>query len=93
MLPGSEGKVNGCKRAKFHRKLHLGRRSPHSPAKNNQSGVGSGMDNLGQWGLGLGDAGFGVLSPCNYGSQEEADEGADEKTDYEGNHFSFSFSK
>jgi len=63
------------------------------PQKNNQSGVGSGMDNLGQWGLGLGDAGFGVLSPCNYGSQEEADEGADEKTDYEGNHFSFSFSK
>lgn len=51
------------------------------------------MGNLGQWGLGLGGAGFGALPPYNYGSQEEADESADEKTNYEGNHFSFSFSK
>jgi hypothetical protein len=51
------------------------------------------MGNLGQWGLGLGGAGFGALPPCNYGSQEEADESADEKTNYEGNHFLFFFSK
>jgi hypothetical protein len=63
------------------------------PRKNNQSGGGSGMGNLGQWNLGLGGDGFGALSPCNYGGQEEADESADEKTNYEGNHFSFSLSK
>jgi len=39
----------------------------------------------------MGDAGFGALAPDNDGSQEKADESADEKSDKEGNHMSILF--
>jgi hypothetical protein len=39
----------------------------------------------------MGGAGFGALAPDNDGSQEKADESADEKSDNEGNHLSILF--
>jgi hypothetical protein len=56
-----------------------------SPKKQSK-GHGIRNGNLGQRGLRRGGAGFGVLPPGNYGSQAKADE----KTNYEGNHFFFS---
>jgi hypothetical protein len=40
----------------------------------------------------MGDVGFGALAPDNDGSQEKADESADEKSDNEGNHLSILYS-
>jgi len=49
------------------------------------------MVHLGHGDFGVGGAGFGALAPDNDGSEEKADESADEKPDNEGNHLSILF--